>query len=51
MVQPVGGRGGREKVWFKYAGMEGRHVVGDNENILSYSVIMKRTALLVLPAT
>lgn len=46
------GRGSeRERVWLKYAVIEQTHAVGDNENILSYSVIMKRMVSLGLPTT
>ena len=41
----------RERVRLKYAVIEQTHAVGDNENILSYSVIMKRMVSLGLPAT
>ena len=41
----------RERVQLKYAVIEQTHAVGDNENVLSYSVIMKRMVSLGLPAT
>lgn len=41
----------RERMRLKYAVIEQTHAVGDNENILSYSVIMKRMVSLGLPAT